>query len=481
MTDASADDLRIKRGARVQGAADDTDRAARRALRQRQLEPAAAGNGGPAHEAPAAFSDAQRELAALLALKNDRSAGRGRFRTTIEGVRAILSRHPDFSDACVAHLTLLREAERLEGAKRLAEQYRQQFPHDSKLLLVHAAILDDLKDFAGALALISELRAVSPPAVAIECAYIKALAQSDRLQDADAACIAALEAFPDDVRLLRQYANLAMRGGDWNEAVRRWEDAANLWPDNALVKRSLDRARQHVADQQPASAEIDTGDSGRFFARFESLGGDVGGCEFGFVQRKFGSSSLSLLRWSNVSVEALTEGMQSGFQGLGEIGNTELRTFKQAPDREEYRVWDAKYGLFAHTFISTTEAPADKVLQQTVRRLTYLKGKLLEELGTAKKVFVYKIGNQSPTPVDDAVMRAIFAGARQYGAVTLMCVLKEDAGHPAGSVRKIEDSLYVGYVKYFMYAAPGREGETIDYQAWQTICTDVLARHDAAA
>jgi hypothetical protein len=199
------------------------------------------------------------------------------------------------------------------------------------------------------------------------------------------------------------------------------------------------------------------------------------------VQRKFGSTSLSLLRWSNVSIEALTEGMHNGFQGLGDIGNTELHTFKPVPDREEYRIWDVKYGLGAHTFIQTKDAPADKVLLQTAKRLTYLKGKLLEEMGTAKKVFVYKIDYKIPTPVDDAVMRAIYAGARQQGAVTLMCVLKEDAANPAGSVRKIEDNLYAGYVRYFMSETPGGEAETIDYATWQAICTDVLARYDAAA
>ena len=495
MTDAPAPGQRIKPRPRIEGEAIGAKRAERSALRksQRHERSAAKKGAAPSGASPggvlppgrvrkgavqdSGVGDAKRELAAALALKKDKSAGRGRFKIMVEKVKEVLARHPDFTDACVAHLTLLRRLERFPKAAKFAEKYREQFPHDRQLILLHAGILDDLKDFAGALALLSTVRATEPPTAAVENLYIKALAQLDRLEDADAACASALAAFPGDTRLLRQYASMATRRGEWGEALRRWQEAAKLWPDSAPVKRGLEDARLHVADQQPAGAETQTGESGRFFGRFESLGGNLGGCEFGLVQRKFGSSSLSLLRWSNVPIEAITEGMQNGFQGLGEVENTELRTFKPTPDREEYRVWDVKYGLGAHTFIQTKEAPADKMLLQTAKRLTYLKGKLLEELGTAKKVFVYKIR----TPADDATIRKIFAAVRQQGPATLMCVLKADADNPPGSVRKIDDGLYAGYVRYFMMEAPGGEAETIDFATWQTICTDVLARHDAAA
>jgi hypothetical protein len=70
---------------------------------------------------------------------------------------------------------------------------------------------------------------------------------------------------------------------------------------------------------------------------------------------------------------------------------------------------------------------------------------------------------------------------RRQGPAALLCVLKAEGGNVAGSVRKIEDGLFVGYVGYFMREAPGAEAESIDYTTWQKICTETLAQHEAAA
>ena len=420
-------------------------------------------------------SDRKAELAAALSPLKQKAAGKRRFKVMLSRIEAVEARYPDYAKAFVAHLSVLRRMERFDKAARLARKFRKQFPSDYKLALSHIAILDAQKEYGPALAIIAGLRDGAKPLAAVEILYIQALSRLDRLDDADAACAHALTAFPDNAGLMREYAVLATRRGDWTEALRRWQAAAVTAPDNQKIKNGLEAVRLQLADRQLPGSEAQLGDTGRFFARFESLGGAKGGCEFGMVQRKFGSTSLGLLRWSNIKVDVITEGLRNGFQGLGELANTQLKIFRPTPEREEYVVWDATYGLGAHTFIEVKDAPHDKMLAQTAKRLTYLRGKLLEELGTGKKIFVYKFRDAG----DDDVARALFAAMRRQGPGTLLCVMKATDANPKGSVRSLENGLFLGYVNHFMSDIPGGDAEGIDYTSWAAICAEVLARDEA--
>jgi tetratricopeptide (TPR) repeat protein len=421
-------------------------------------------------------SNRKAELAAALSPLKQKAAGKWRFRVMLSRIEAVEERYPDYAKACTAHLSVLRRMERFEKAAKLARKFRKHFPDDLKLALSHIAILDAQKDYDAALKIINGLRKDAKPSAAIEIIYIQALSRLGRLDDADAACAQAVAAFPDNAGLMREYAVLATRRGDWTEALQRWQAASVASPDSRKIKKGLEAVRLQLADQQLPGSETQQGDTGRFFARFESLGGSKGGCEFGMVQRKFGSTSLGLLRWSNIRIEAIIEGMRNGFLGLGEVANTQLKIFRPTPDREEYVVWDVKYGLGAHTFIEVKDAPEDKMLLQTAKRLTYLRGKLLEELGTAKKIFVYKFRDA----VDDEAPRALFAAMRTQGPATLLCIMKANDANLPGSVRQLESGLFLGYVGYFMSDAPGGDADGIDCKTWAAICGDVLARDETA-
>jgi tetratricopeptide (TPR) repeat protein len=419
-------------------------------------------------------TDRKRELLAAIGPLRLASAGKRRFKVVLSRIEIVEERFPNYAKAFAAHLSVLGRMKRYEKAVQLAAHFTKKFPEDQKLALAHISFLDITQDFAGAFALISALRARTSPSPAIEAAYIQALSRLGRLDEADQTCAKAVASFPDSTELMREYAVLATRRGDWTEALARWEAAEQKLPDSVMIKQGLSATRLQLADREIPGSEAQQGETGQLFARFESLGGSFGGCEFGIVQRKFGSTALGLLRYSNVRVEALIEGMRSGFDGMGDIANTQLKTYRPAADREEYIVWDAKYGLGSHTFIEVKNAPADKMLVQTAKRLSFLRGRLLEEMRSAKKIFVYKFRDQ----VDDATIQSVFEAVRTQGEVTLFCILKANDSYPKGSLRQLADGLFVGYLGYFMAEGPVTDASVIDYVTWKDLCTKMLAAHE---
>ncbi len=415
-------------------------------------------------------ADCALELAAAAAPLTTGGGGKRRYKLALSRVETVEQRYPEDVRPCLLHLELLRKLERLDKAAKFAASFRKKFPDDQELALSHVAILDRRKEFAAAFTLISDIRGKTKLSASIEVTYIQILSQLGRLDEAEAACAAALSHFPNSRLLMGEHAALATRRGDWTEALARWQAAKQIFPDNLKIAKGLTAARMQLADQELSDADLPQDETGQLFARFESLGGTLGGCEFGIVQRKFGSISLGALRWATIGQQALTTGMLNGFEGLGEIANTQLKTYKASGDREEYIVSDTTYGLGSHTFINPKDVPADKMLIQTAKRLKFLRGKLLEDLQEAEKIFVYKFH----APVDDAAIRSVFEAARTRGNVTMLCVLKANDANPKGTLRRIDDHLFAAYLGHFMSEGPVGENSFIDYMTWKDICTKML-------
>lgn len=124
---------------------------------------------------------------------------------------------------------------------------------------------------------------------------------------------------------------------------------AERFPDPAGIREKIVTAREilpggPMAEQaapalrQPARAGPDDASLAATPAGFEGLGGGPDhstghGCGFGFVRRHDRIETLSLLRWSGVSLPDLTRAPEAGFAGLGSPGSTVLRTRPGASDR----------------------------------------------------------------------------------------------------------------------------------------------------
>jgi hypothetical protein len=119
-----------------------------------------------------------------------------------------------------------------------------------------------------------------------------------------------------------------------------------------------------------------------------------------------------------------------------------------------------------HTFVSMRATPPDQMFARVCRRLQYLRDKLLADLKSSEKVFVYKITARNLT---DDELRRLHGALRRYGDNTLLYVRYADPGHPAGAVEMTEPGLLIGYVDRFAMSASGENlgAQTV---AWTDIC-----------
>ncbi len=421
--------------------------------------------------------DRAGELEAALAPLADRNISPRPVPTVLARLDVIKARFPRYVKSYVEELgLLLRMGEYEQGLARVGE-YRKLFPSKVKLALAHAAFLDALQKYDEAFVLIAEVRkTTTPPFVELETAHIHALSQLGRLEEAEADGAAAMAKFPDNADLAREYAAVASRRADWLEALKRLQDAAAKWPGDTKIKKRLNALRQQMPDLEVPPSQKELDETATLFARFESLGGSAAGCEFGVVQRNFGSSALGLLRWTAITMESLATGIRNGFEGLTEPENVYLKTYRSTGEREEYMVEDHRYGFNSHTFIAVNDAPADKLLVQTLRRLAFLRDKLIEDFRESGKIFVYK----STVPTSEEVMLSVRDAIRSQGPSAFLCVVHEDAEHAKGTIRQLADGLFVGYAQYFMWETPPAGAPSIDRATWKSICTQVAERIDAA-
>ena len=227
---------------------------------------------------------------------------------------------------------------------------------------------------------------------------------------------------------------------------------------------------EHVADDAipdriAAPEEASRREMRDVMMSFESLGGTLGGCEFGGAQRAFGAEPLGLLRWTEMTDRDLLAALNARFEGVGEPQYTEL-TVSNVGGRNEYRTHDKRFGMAMHTFIHEDEIPHDKMYVQACRRLQYLRRKLLEDLDTASKVFVYKT---TPRILTDEELLLLHTAIRRYGDTTLLYVRTQDATHRLGDVEIVRPGLMVGYIDQFSAQAQG--GRLTDSSAsWAPIC-----------
>jgi hypothetical protein len=118
----------------------------------------------------------------------------------------------------------------------------------------------------------------------------------------------------------------------------------------------------------------------------------------------------------------------------------------------------------AHTFTLETAEPVERFTMQYLKRMRYLCRKLLDDLATGDKVFVYK----SEQGVTDAEARALFAAMRRHGPARLLCVRLETAAHPKGTLIPLEDGLFMGHIDRFSTV-------DINVDVWIELCRGVVS------
>jgi hypothetical protein len=195
----------------------------------------------------------------------------------------------------------------------------------------------------------------------------------------------------------------------------------------------------------------------QLITQFESLGDN---CEFGLVQRRLGAEPLGLLRFTFIESADVARGLRTGFQGLGDPGNTEIAV--SGKDRE-YVVRDSSYGMTFHTWQYESQIDLETATRQHFTRLGFLKRKLLEDVANAEKIFVIK---RTP-PLRPEEVLPLYVALNELGRNWLLWVVLADEKHAAGTVEVLLPGLLRGFVDRF---APAENAPDLSLSGWTEVC-----------
>ena len=197
-------------------------------------------------------------------------------------------------------------------------------------------------------------------------------------------------------------------------------------------------------------------------ARFESLGEN---CEFGLVQRHCGIEPLGLLRFASAPLPKLRAALRAEFEGMGRAENLDVQV---SSNGNEYMVHDRVFDLNYHAWVRVEEQTRVEVHEREVKRVPFLVRKLLEDLRSGEKIFVF----HGMEPLSLANARDLRADLGRYGPGTLLWVELADAEHPPGSVEWAGEALLKGYIDRF---APGEDAHDLSLQCWVDVCQRALS------
>lgn len=179
------------------------------------------------------------------------------------------------------------------------------------------------------------------------------------------------------------------------------------------------------------------------YSGFESLGMD---CELGFAQRKLGQEPLGLLRFSGIPFDTLIALLNNDFRDFALPENCELKIIRLA-DQSQYDLYDRVYRYDMHTFVvADTSDDAADVLKKFCARAQFLKRKLLDDLASGDKIFVYKNDHCS-----EREARKLSRALLRHGPNRLLVVREFDRRRERahGALVRVGGHILNGYLERF--------------------------------
>jgi hypothetical protein len=131
-----------------------------------------------------------------------------------------------------------------------------------------------------------------------------------------------------------------------------------------------------------------------------------------------------------------------------------------------------------HTFIKSYDLDKSTVYSQFCRRLKFLVRKLVDDLESGTKIFVYKMYERQVTLPE---LRRLRDAMASYGDNWLLYVQMSDTENPPGSVRLAQHGLLIGHIDQFSINEFGKV-RLPSLLVWQEICARALQiRAESAA
>jgi tetratricopeptide (TPR) repeat protein len=286
-----------------------------------------------------------------------------------------------------------------------------------------------------------------------------------RLEDDLAAAVAGQPSPP----VWLAYAGIAKRQERFEVCRDRLEIAAAQWPDDLAIRFALADARDlapRAEDAvQPPPAPNAPGTDALLLGLFDSLGGNEGGCEFGFYQRDHGFEPLSLLRWASIEPGQLCDLLERGFEGLGRTETVSLR----AQGHYDWQAVELTYGIrMDHTHLDRKTVSIETASRLVCNMLRFLSRKLADDLRLGEKVFVYRMSDAIVPP--DVAARLQDAVA-SYGDGRLLLVGEGSPATPPIELQRLSPRCLQ------VIRAPIGNGATREVRiaSWQAICRAAAA------
>ncbi len=110
-----------------------------------------------------------------------------------------------------------------------------------------------------------------------------------------------------------------------------------------------------------------------------------------------GAEPLGLLRFAAIyqpfeqKLDRLVTALERGFEGLGEAGTISISLFGD-PGKREYFVEESVYSLRYHSGVFEGAVSESDLEKREVRRLAFLRRKLVGDLSAGEKIWVWKCG-----------------------------------------------------------------------------------------
>jgi hypothetical protein len=199
----------------------------------------------------------------------------------------------------------------------------------------------------------------------------------------------------------------------------------------------------------------------KLVTHFESLGQS---CEFGLLQRQCGAEPLGLLRFSYTFLPKLLQALDADYEGLGTLDS--IATSITANRNREYVIREATYGLRYHTFIAADQMTAAELVAREVTRLGFLRRKHLDDLQTGEKICVCI---RYSKPLSEHEILPLFLALQRHGPNTLLWVVPTTPDNPSGSVEKVTDRLFRGFIDRL---APDDNAHDMLVAPWLSICAN---------
>lgn len=306
------------------------------------------------------------------------------------------------------------------------------------------------------------------------------------IDEAEAILSVGMKLFPQDIRIAREYARVADQRGDWSEALRRWEELSARWPEDPTIVlgRGETEARSRlfaisVLQQGQASSSVSVAKAnsvdgktpeGELFLKFESLGEN---CEFGLAQRHFGVEPLGLLRWVSMSPDSLSFALEEDFLGLDDPDDLQIKLVGP-----EYHMHGKRYQMRMHTHILASEyrGSAERLHAQMLRRLKFLKDKLLADLKIGAKIFVWQSGVGSELSTNSAFR--MHRAVRRHGENTLLVVRRHNNPRVSPQIEESAPGLLSGALHQVeeMTGTDGKRKTMSPFNGWLDLCRQAVAQ-----